>query len=201
MARRIHWNGSLVSRHGDGAAPAWGRVLLPCLFLGLLGGTLIGLYAPQASVRVFGLTLGAYAPAPRSFLSALWGFGAWFLALALCATSWAGAVPAAGLLLLAGFRLGCSVAALYAADRYAGLLEALLRYGLPALAVLPCLLLAAGGSLRASAELLRLRLGTPAPPMTRPMLPLWLLCAAASALCALYTSALLPLLLALTGLA
>lgn len=164
-------------------ARPWGgeQLLFAGLFLGILSGSVVGLFSPSASLRLAGLTLGPYpVPDHPGFVRTLWDMSLGFLLLALGATSYLGFAAALSVPCLGAFRFSCSVAALFAAGGYPGLLEALLRYGVPALALLPSLLLAAGECLAAAKRLLQLRFRGPVPPAFRRPLPA--LCAVASVL-------------------
>ncbi len=146
------------TRRDGGALP----LLLAMLFFGVLAGA--------AAAMLFRTDLAGEPDAaaiavllPTSLLRSLWRALRFFLLLFLLGTSWLGVVFTPAAALLRGAVLGQSVAALYAAYSYRGLLAALIVFGAPALWSLPCFLCAAGDAFSASRALASMRFGVSAP--------------------------------------
>lgn len=138
------------------------RRMLILLMLGILAGSVVGTYFTADGFASVYAEVGQYAASdvlPVSFPSALWSSARFFLALALAATSWLGVLLVPAAVLLRGYLLSCSVAALYASYGWAGLRCALLVSGLPALLLMPAFLAAACDAYYASRWLLERRFG------------------------------------------
>lgn len=138
--------------------------LIALLLTGVLLGSVIGVYAGETSA-VLPDVLTSQADDTASFASAFREAGAYFLLFAVCATSYLGLLMTPALLLLRGYTLSCAVAAVFAAERYRGLLAALLITGIPALLTVPPMVILASDSFRRSHRLLQFRLSRRVPPM------------------------------------
>ena len=173
------------------------QMLLLLFLVGALIGCAAGLYLPAGGLAD-GAAWGLLSPEtqPLSFPGALWNAGKFFLLLLFLSTSWLGVVLTPAAALLRGYFLSCSVAALYAAGFWKGLLCALAISGVPALFMIPCFLIACRDAFFASRRLMDLRFGrghgAPRAPGARRAAVI----AALVALNALYSAFLLPALLA-----
>lgn len=138
------------------------RRMLIMLTLGVLVGGVAGIYFTADGFAAAYASAGQYAAAkmlPASLPSALWSSARFFLTLLFAATSWLGVLLVPATVLLRGYLLSCSVAALYASYGWAGLRCALLAGGLPALFLAPALIIAACDAYFASRWLLERRFG------------------------------------------
>ena len=172
-------------------------MLILLFFAGALIGCAAGLYLPAGGLAD-GAAWGLLSPEtqPLSFPGALWNAGKFFLLLLFLSTSWLGVVLTPAAALLRGYFLSCSVAALYAAGFWKGLLCALAISGVPALFMIPCFLIACRDAFFASRRLMDLRFGrgraAPRAPGARRAAAIAVLVV----LNALYSAFLLPVLLA-----
>ena len=174
------------------------QMLLLLFLAGALIGCAVGLYLPAAGPGDGAAAWGFLSPEtqPLSFPEALWNAGKFFLLLILLSTSWLGVVLTPAAALLRGYFLSCSVAALYAAGSWKGLLCALAVSGVPALFMIPCFLIACRDAFSASRRLMDLRFGRAPGAPRAPGLRRAAVIAALVALNALYSAFLLPAILA-----
>lgn len=153
---------SLAERGRSGQASRAARRMLLMLSLGVLAGSVAGTYFTADGFASAYASAGQYAASevlPASLPSALWSSARFFLALIIAATSWLGVVLVPAAVLLRGYLLSCSVAALFASYGWAGLRCALLVSGLPALFLTPALIIAACDANFAARWLLERRFG------------------------------------------
>ena len=165
------------------------------LFAGIAAGAVVGVFSPPDALSV---ELEEYAASLFSFQGlpdALLVSSRFLLLLLLTATSFLGIVLVPLLLLIRGYLLSCSAAAMYALFSFRGLLWSFLLFGLPALWSIPCFFLCSCDAFRSSRQLLRLRFGygderTAPRGMLRHILVLALMCG----LDAIYEYYMIPLL-------
>ena len=172
------------------------QMLLLLFLTGVLIGCVAGLYLSAGEQGGGAVAWASPETQPLSFLEALWNAGKYFLLLLALSTSWLGVALTPAAALLRGYFLSCSVAALYAAGSWKGLLCAVAISGVPALFIIPCFLIACRDAFFASRLLLDLRFGrnhgAPRVPGARRAAVI----AALVVLNALYSAFLLPPLLA-----
>ena len=128
-------------------------ILLGFYLTGAVAGSIVGACFPPEGYGDLTLAI------PDGFLQALWSAGQYFLILLALSTSYAGVVAVPWVVLLRGYLLSCSVAALYMAGGLSGWFRLFFVLGVPALLCTPCFLLAASDAVSASLELFSLRFG------------------------------------------
>ena len=192
---RIHgffFSRPFLSRSAASAGNCDVHGLFLCFFAGILCGALIGSYAPAGTFSVGPAVIGPFSLEAASFLRLVWSSAQYFVLLLLCSACWFGGLAAGLTLFLVSCRWSCSVSLLFALHRMAGLREAFFRFGVPALFIAPCFLLAAVLCERESARLFALRFHRSAPPVAPVSRRFLLLIPAAPLVAALYAVYLLP---------
>lgn len=175
-----------------------GRLFRLCLLLflaGVLAGALAGCYLSPAGASAL-LPAGAAAgSSPDTLWEAVWEAGRFFLLLLVLSTSLLGVLLTPAAVVLRGYLLGCSVAALYAALAWEGLLRAALVSGIPALCSVPCFLALSEDAIQSARGLFLLRLGRRPEPLCPAMRAHLALAAVLTLALGCYSRWLLPLLL------
>jgi len=130
--------------------------LILLLFLAVLVGALLGLFALDSSLDFPSLRIEILSSTGSISKELLWE-AAPILAVSLCACAYPGFIAVPLIFMFRAFAFSYAVSALYASTGYAGLLEAVFRFGVPALLTIPVLVLASAESIRRSVHLMKLR--------------------------------------------
>lgn len=166
------------------------------IILGIIAGGGVGVFS---SISHVGEDISLYAQEyllPDGFGECLFSAGRFFFLAALFSTSYLGVILLPSLVLVRGYILSYAAAALFSAFSFKGLLCALLIYGVPAFISVPCFLIACCGCFESSRCLFMQKFHSL--PSIKSMGHVWplLLALFAIAFESIYSSCLLPDLLA-----